>query len=44
LLSIADGTSTIAGVDDSRFPSDNELAGGGFQGEHVAKIAKKLTE
>ncbi len=37
------GASTIAGADGSRSPSDNELAGARFQGEHVAKIAKKLT-
>ncbi|MEN8133963.1 MAG: NAD(P)H:quinone oxidoreductase [Thermodesulfobacteriota bacterium] len=37
------GASTIAGTDGSRSPSDNELAGARFQGEHVAKIAKKLT-
>ena len=37
------GASTIAGVDGSRFPSKNELAGARYQGEHVAKIAKKLT-
>ena len=37
------GASTIAGGDGSRFPSENELAGARFQGEHVAKIAKKLT-
>ena len=36
------GASTIAGADGSRSPSDNELAGARFQGEHVAKIAKKL--
>jgi NAD(P)H dehydrogenase (quinone) len=36
------GASTIAGPDGSRFPSDNELAGARFQGEHVAKIVKKL--
>jgi NAD(P)H dehydrogenase (quinone) len=36
------GASTIAGGDGSRQPSDNELAGARFQGEHVAKIAKKL--
>ncbi|MEQ9617812.1 MAG: NAD(P)H:quinone oxidoreductase [Deltaproteobacteria bacterium] len=36
------GASTIAGGDGSRSPSDNELAGARFQGEHVAKIAKKL--
>lgn len=38
------GASTIAGNDGSRFPSENELAGARFQGEHVARIAKKLTE
>ncbi len=37
------GSSTIAGTDGSRFPSDNELAGARFQGEHVAKISRKLT-
>ena len=37
------GASTIASADGSRFPSENELAGARFQGEHVAKIAKKLT-
>ena len=37
------GASTIAGADGSRSPSDNELAGARFQGEHVAKIAKKLS-
>ena len=37
------GASTIAGADGSRSPSDNELAGARFQGEHVARIAKKLT-
>jgi NAD(P)H dehydrogenase (quinone) len=37
------GTSTIAGADGSRFPSAIELAGARFQGEHVAKIAKKLS-
>ncbi|MHB1185310.1 MAG: NAD(P)H:quinone oxidoreductase [Desulfobulbia bacterium] len=36
------GASTIAGGDGSRVPSENELAGARFQGEHVAKIAKKL--
>lgn len=36
------GASTIAGGDGSRLPSENELAGARFQGEHVAKIAKKL--
>ncbi|MDF1614588.1 NAD(P)H:quinone oxidoreductase [Desulfurivibrio dismutans] len=37
------GASTIAGADGSRQPSANELAGARFQGEHVAKIAKKLS-
>lgn len=37
------GASTIAGTDGSRYPSENELAGARFQGEHAAKIAKKLT-
>jgi len=37
------GASTIAAGDGGRFPSENELAGARFQGEHVAKIAKKLT-
>jgi NAD(P)H dehydrogenase (quinone) len=37
------GASTIAGADGSRSPSENELAGARFQGEHVAKMAKKLT-
>jgi len=36
------GASTIAGGDGSRRASDNELAGARFQGEHVARIAKKL--
>ena len=36
------GASTIAGSDGSRFPSENELAGARYQGEHVAKIAQKL--
>jgi len=36
------GASTIAGADGSRSPSANELAGARFQGEHVARIAKKL--
>jgi NAD(P)H dehydrogenase (quinone) len=36
------GASTIAGEGGSRVPSENELAGARFQGEHVARIAKKL--
>lgn len=37
------GISTIAGGDGSRLPSENELAGARFQGEHVARIANKLS-
>lgn len=36
------GASTLAGPDGSRRPSENELAIARFQGEHVAKIARKL--
>jgi NAD(P)H dehydrogenase (quinone) len=36
------GASTIAGADGSRNPTENELAGARFQGEYVAKLAKKL--
>lgn len=36
------GAGTLAGNDGSRQPSENELAIARFQGEHVAKIAKKL--
>jgi NAD(P)H dehydrogenase (quinone) len=36
------GASTIAGTDGSRQPSENELAGARFQGQHVAEIAAKL--
>jgi len=37
------GATTIAGGDGSRQPSPNELAIARFQGEHVAKIAAKLS-
>lgn len=37
------GASTIAGPDNSRLPSENELAMARFQGRHVAAIAKRLT-
>jgi NAD(P)H dehydrogenase (quinone) len=37
------GASTIAGGDGSRKPSENELSIARFQGEHVAKIAAKLS-
>jgi NAD(P)H dehydrogenase (quinone) len=36
------GASTIAGPDGRRLPSANELDGARFQGEYVAKLAKKL--
>jgi NAD(P)H dehydrogenase (quinone) len=36
------GASTIAGGDGSRMPSENDIGMAKFQGEHVAKIAKKL--
>jgi NAD(P)H dehydrogenase (quinone) len=36
------GASTLADVDGSRRPSENELEIARFQGEHVARIAKKL--
>ena len=37
------GASTITGGDGSRQPSENELNAARFQGEHVAKIAAKVT-
>lgn len=37
------GASTLAGGDGRRRPSENELTIAKFQGEHVAKIAKKLS-
>jgi NAD(P)H dehydrogenase (quinone) len=36
------GSSTLAGVDGKRMPSENELSIARFQGKHVAQIAKKL--
>jgi NAD(P)H dehydrogenase (quinone) len=36
------GASTLTDADGSRQPSENELTIARFQGEHVAKIAKKL--
>ena len=36
------GASTIAGAGGSRMPGETEIAGARYQGEHVAKIAKKL--
>ena len=38
------GASTIAGPNGSLSPNANELAGARFQGEHVARIAKKLAQ
>lgn len=37
------GASTIAGTKGERMPSKNELAAAKFQGQHVAKIAQKLS-
>jgi NAD(P)H dehydrogenase (quinone) len=37
------GASTLAGVDGSRQPSENELKIARFQGAHVAAVAKKQT-
>ncbi|RAK01660.1 NAD(P)H:quinone oxidoreductase [Aliidiomarina maris] len=37
------GASTIAAGDGSRQPSEVELEGARFQGEHIAKLAKKLS-
>ena len=36
------GSSTIAGTQGERTPTENELAGARFQGKHVASIAAKL--
>jgi NAD(P)H dehydrogenase (quinone) len=36
------GATTIAALDGSRQPSDNELAGARFQGKHIAEVATKL--
>jgi NAD(P)H dehydrogenase (quinone) len=36
------GASTITGGDNSRMPSENELAAARYQGRHVASIAAKL--
>jgi NAD(P)H:quinone oxidoreductase type IV len=36
------GATTITASDGSRVPSENELAMARFQGQHVAKIARKL--
>jgi NAD(P)H dehydrogenase (quinone) len=36
------GAATLADSDGSRMPSENELTIARFQGEHVAKISKKL--
>jgi NAD(P)H dehydrogenase (quinone) len=37
------GATTLAGADGSRQPSENELTIARYQGEHVAKIAAKLS-
>lgn len=37
------GAGTLANLDGSRWPSENELKIARFQGEHVAKIARKLS-
>jgi NAD(P)H dehydrogenase (quinone) len=37
------GASTVTGLDGSRMPSNDELEIARFQGEHVARIAVKLT-
>jgi NAD(P)H dehydrogenase (quinone) len=37
------GASTIAAVDGSRLPTENELAIARFQGRHVAEIAARLS-
>jgi NAD(P)H dehydrogenase (quinone) len=36
------GATTIAGLDGSRQPSENELEGARYQGRHVAEIANKI--
>ncbi len=36
------GASTLAGADGSRQPTENEVKIARFQGEHVAKVARKL--
>jgi NAD(P)H dehydrogenase (quinone) len=36
------GATTIAGLDGSRQPSENELEGARYQGRHVAEIADKI--
>jgi NAD(P)H dehydrogenase (quinone) len=36
------GASTLSGGDGARMPSENELAGARFQGDHVARLAAKL--
>lgn len=37
------GATTLAGVDNKRLPSENELKIARFQGKHVAEITRKLT-
>lgn len=38
------GATTIAGTQGERIPTENELQAARFQGEHVAKIASKLSK
>lgn len=38
------GSSTLADVDGSRTPSENELTIARFHGKHVAEVARKLSE
>jgi NAD(P)H dehydrogenase (quinone) len=38
------GASTIAGTGGERMPSENDLDGARFQGQHIAGIAKKLSQ
>ena len=35
-------TSAIAGIGGKQHPSENDLAGAGYQGRHVAQTAAKL--
>jgi NAD(P)H dehydrogenase (quinone) len=36
------GAGVIVGGDGSRMPSENELNGARFQGEHVARLAARM--
>jgi len=37
------GATTIAGLDGSRQPSENELEGARYQGRHVAELQQTLS-